>query len=84
MVTLIEKYGRLALVEDGGGYCWELTSRVGTHWYWKPLTGQWTLVASWSRTPQEAGAGLGATLAHPEARSRGSPDQRRRADPTRR
>jgi hypothetical protein len=67
MATVIERYGRLALVEDEGGFCWELTTRAGVHWYWRPLTGHWTPVASWSRTPQEAGAGLEATLAHPGA-----------------
>jgi hypothetical protein len=68
MATVIKKCGRFALIEGPEGFRWELTTRAGALWHWEPLTGQWTPDGRWSRSPEEASAGLESTPAYEAAR----------------
>jgi hypothetical protein len=67
MKTVIEKCGRFTLIEDKNGFRWELISRAGAMWHWDPLTRQWTGEGCWSRTREEASAGLESILVHEAA-----------------
>jgi hypothetical protein len=63
----VRRCGRFTLRRHGQGYCWVLTSRSGSVWYWQPEARRWVGGCHFYPTEKEAGAGLDETLAHEQA-----------------
>jgi len=60
---IIERCGRFTLAQCERGFCWELHTPAGEHWYWDPATRLFTGACRFSPTQEEAVAGLEGTLA---------------------
>jgi hypothetical protein len=54
----IEHWGHFTLTNHNEGFRWEFTSPAGGLWHWDPIARLWTGKGRWSRTPEEASAGL--------------------------
>ena len=64
MNMVINKCGRFALIENKDRFRWQFMSRAGEMWHWDPLARGWTGEGRWSRTREEASAGLESMLVH--------------------
>jgi hypothetical protein len=76
---IVRRCGRFVLTWAAPGYCWVLTSRRGSVWYWHAEARQWVAVCHAYGTVKEATAGLEETLAHEQA---GDLDAQHAAPPT--
>jgi hypothetical protein len=75
---VIRRCGRFVLTRMADGFCWVLTSRLGSVWYWHPDARQWVAACQACATQREATAGLEETLAHEQA---GDLDEQHAAPP---
>jgi len=60
---IIQRCGRFTLAQSERGFCWELHTPAGEHWYWNPATRLFTGACRFSPTQEEAVAGLEGALA---------------------
>jgi hypothetical protein len=76
---VIRRCGRFVLTWAAPGFCWVLTSRRGSVWYWHAEARRWVAARHAYTTEKDATAGLEETLAHEQA---GDLDEQHAAPPT--
>jgi len=58
METIIERRGRYTLLQTEKGFAWCMNDRIGSRWYWHPMTMQWTNRCEYSASVEAAAVGF--------------------------